>query len=551
MTTWYGLATNDTLTVRVGSAGAIETNTNVNAYDNVWVQRTSGTAENLYAVAWNGQYFVAVGANGTILRSADGVTWQAMTSGVGVDLNGVDTGGNVFIAVGAGGTILSSQTGASWTALASGTTETLWGVTIGNAMYTAVGDNNTIVSGNVVSTSLTVDLLESTLVGNTMVGNGVYQHAGSEDFWMDEMPTRTLDLADAYVHAFVKESVGVGNGIVQDKNGTDPQTGTSDAISNLDAVLTESLGLMADDSMIMTGAATGVPDFAYLYETVLAFQAGQPDAALLNAVDTDTVALHARLFDSFEKLMETLTVHAGLLEYVAILVSENVTVHSAAAVIQEFLQAVQEAVGVNEVLSASGAMGVTITDTTAGSDAVGSNLIADLLLKDQLFTGVTLQLPDATYTGWVINTQAGAPTEYAGFDFNSLCEFDDQYFGAKSDGVYLLEGNDDAGTAIGARIALGQEDFGSSYEKRIERGYMGVRNDGTLVLKVTTRESDGNLHERWYQMDQTGDTIRTERVKLPKGLKATYWQFELANAQGADFELDVLELVPVILTRRV
>ncbi|MDQ8196456.1 PKD domain-containing protein, partial [Coraliomargarita sp. SDUM461004] len=42
---------------------------------NTWLDRSSGTALNLLGIAANETHVVAVGANGTILRSVDGATW--------------------------------------------------------------------------------------------------------------------------------------------------------------------------------------------------------------------------------------------------------------------------------------------------------------------------------------------------------------------------------------------------------------------------------------------------------------------------------------------
>ena len=51
--------------------------------------------------------FVAVGEDGTILTSPDGVSWTRRTSGTSNRLEGVAYGNGLFVAVG-GGTILTS-----------------------------------------------------------------------------------------------------------------------------------------------------------------------------------------------------------------------------------------------------------------------------------------------------------------------------------------------------------------------------------------------------------------------------------------------------------
>jgi hypothetical protein len=80
----------------------------------------------------------AVGAGGTILKTADGgATWTAQTSGVSGDLSAVACADATHaIAVGAGGTILvTTDGGATWTAQTSGATRDLLGTGYGDATH--------------------------------------------------------------------------------------------------------------------------------------------------------------------------------------------------------------------------------------------------------------------------------------------------------------------------------------------------------------------------------------------------------------------------------
>jgi hypothetical protein len=93
-----------------------------------WTQRTSGTGNELEGVAYRNGLFVAVGQDGTILTSPDGVNWTAQTSGTSNWLYEVAYGNNTFVAVGRNGTILTSPDGVNWTAQTSGTatSSTAW-----------------------------------------------------------------------------------------------------------------------------------------------------------------------------------------------------------------------------------------------------------------------------------------------------------------------------------------------------------------------------------------------------------------------------------------
>jgi serine/threonine protein kinase len=72
-----------------------------------WTAQTSGTSQDLYAVAWGNSQFVATGENGAILTSPDGHTWTKQNSGTSQNLLGVVWGNSQFVAAGTGGIILT------------------------------------------------------------------------------------------------------------------------------------------------------------------------------------------------------------------------------------------------------------------------------------------------------------------------------------------------------------------------------------------------------------------------------------------------------------
>ncbi|NLV17789.1 MAG: hypothetical protein GXY50_11390 [Syntrophomonadaceae bacterium] len=105
-----------------------------------WEYRTLGTTKTLKDVAWNGSnLYVAVGVEGTIQTSANGVNWTSQTSGTTNDLNKVDYLNNQFVAVGKGGTIVTSTNGIDWTLRTSGTAQELKGIAYGDGKYVIVG----------------------------------------------------------------------------------------------------------------------------------------------------------------------------------------------------------------------------------------------------------------------------------------------------------------------------------------------------------------------------------------------------------------------------
>jgi photosystem II stability/assembly factor-like uncharacterized protein len=80
-----------------------------------WQIRNTPIRENLSAVIFGNGLFVAVGDNGTIITSPDGVSWTERSSGVNNNLQGLTYGNGLFIAVGENGTIAISPDGMRWT----------------------------------------------------------------------------------------------------------------------------------------------------------------------------------------------------------------------------------------------------------------------------------------------------------------------------------------------------------------------------------------------------------------------------------------------------
>lgn len=60
------------LYITVSNSGVINTGTSAL----VWTSRTSGTTQNLYSVVWNGTKLIAVGGNGVMITSTDGINWS-------------------------------------------------------------------------------------------------------------------------------------------------------------------------------------------------------------------------------------------------------------------------------------------------------------------------------------------------------------------------------------------------------------------------------------------------------------------------------------------
>jgi hypothetical protein len=180
--------------------------------------------------------------------------------------------------------------------------------------------------------------------------------------------------------------------------------------------------------------------------------------------------------------------------------------------------------------------------------------------SENIVGSVTLQIPllvlqatgnlpaGANSTTVVMHTESMALTTYSNYAFNSFAQFGGVYLGANANGIFALTGATDNGAIIAAAATLGITDFGSSHQKRVDRCYVGYRTTGDLVLRVTNDEST----VRDYALRATGNAgLHGNHVRIGKGVAARYWQFEILNTNGADFELDIMELKPTMLKRRI
>jgi hypothetical protein len=120
-----------------------------------WTQASvpAGFASNLSAAIYTGIQFLALGADGTVLTSADSNTWASANSipgGAGMNgiALGVSSGALVYVAVGAAGKIFTSATLDTWTPAASPTQNELFSVSyiIATGTFVATGASGTLLT---------------------------------------------------------------------------------------------------------------------------------------------------------------------------------------------------------------------------------------------------------------------------------------------------------------------------------------------------------------------------------------------------------------------
>lgn len=187
-----------------------------------------------------------------------------------------------------------------------------------------------------------------------------------------------------------------------------------------------------------------------------------------------------------------------------------------------------------------------LAETVGLNAAAGVGSVSVMSLADLITAAVSLRAGDEEYVGWVINPNLAASTAAEGLNFLSMARHKAQYYGLKADGLYRLGGDTDAGANINAFVSLAQSDFGTPKQKRIPYAYIGAASDGRMLLRVLV-----NGQSYTYGTKNPSRDMAEQRVDVGKGLRGNYWQFELLNQNGEDFEIDKVKFLPVVLERRI
>jgi hypothetical protein len=149
---------------------------------------------------------------------------------------------------------------------------------------------------------------------------------------------------------------------------------------------------------------------------------------------------------------------------------------------------------------------------------------------------------DASGQTWSLNTRTKALARFESYAFTGFGVVDGRYHGCAANGLYLLEGGDDAGTPIAARARGGLMRFGGPQLSRLKAAYITARSGAGLQLAIETGEGVR------YDYAMTAREMRTMRIHMGKGMRATHFLYDIT---GSELDLDSLEFVPIVVQRRV
>lgn len=236
------------------------------------------------------------------------------------------------------------------------------------------------------------------------------------------------------------------------------------------------------------------------------------------------------------QIMETLAFHQPVYPeaYVTVTVSESVTCSTSVTVDAVLTAEAMEELTVQDTTT----LFATLLETVAENIGLGQR-VSELLFR--ISTGAGVDDGQA----WVVNMASNASTRYDAYGFNSFFALGGKQYGVRRDGVYLLEGDDDAGQPIVAGVALGKHDFGTQALKHLEAVYAGVTSTGKLALRV-----DDGKKSYTYLARASGEALEAQRFDTGRGLRSNYFAFDLVG-EGQAFELDNITFRVVATQRRI
>ena len=250
-----------------------------------------------------------------------------------------------------------------------------------------------------------------------------------------------------------------------------------------------------------------------------------------------------------ESLSTSMTMTGALAQTAIYPTAPSDTVQSAIDIVDALIydKTASDSMTMTETWSGVSIIVATVSSSVTLSETITPQGILLNSVADSVTFRFTLPDSDDLYEGWVVNSTTLAPSRYEGFGFNSFAKIGNVYLGAKSDGVFELDGETDDGTDIDAAIMTGKMDFDSMQLKAMYNAVLGIAADGDMYLRVVHEDNPSYT----YKVNIRDDAMRNARVDIGRGMALRYWQVEVYNANGADFNLESMKLYPVVLNRRI
>jgi hypothetical protein len=145
-----------------------------------------------------------------------------------------------------------------------------------------------------------------------------------------------------------------------------------------------------------------------------------------------------------------------------------------------------------------------------------------------------------------LNLKRVALSQYGEFNFNSMAVMNGVPIGASSDGIFsLFDAEKDNGTYIASIIETVLSNFGVISKKKPRRLYVSLEASGALLIKL--KVDDGDYKNYSFNPKVLGQKEHRTPLSVTSFQKGDYWMVRIENVDGADFSIDDLSGLFIIL----
>jgi hypothetical protein len=322
-------------------------------------------------------------------------------------------------------------------------------------------------------------------------------------------------------------------------------TGAPTALTIRLATLSEALGLSETVTPIMEAVLNEAFDIADVPTYQFSVLASLVDSVVLSGAATNTMIAIAQVSETLALLSVAVSIQQGQIDETMDL----------AQTIEARLTAMEQIVSAAVFTDAATGLAIATVEVSEEFDLAAAPTGLTTLtaaINDGLRFSIGFVFDDTPVIALSMNAATRGLSSYSQFPFNSMTEFNGQYYGAADGGLYRLDGDTDAGDEIIWRIRTGMSNLGTGRNKAMDAAYLGFTATGRVALKcIVVEPSTGEKIVHWYELTETAAvTPRGRRLLVGRGLRSVYWGFELTNVTAGDIELDVIELHPIVLEGR-
>ena len=202
-----------------------------------------------------------------------------------------------------------------------------------------------------------------------------------------------------------------------------------------------------------------------------------------------------------------------------------------------------DTIEVGTVIDVLIAIDAALADFLALSDTTSVALIIDALVSAGVQFTDNASLAQRYVLQYATDVISGAVTRFQGFDFSGFVYTGERTYGWKKDGLFLVDGSEDAGQPISALVEFAATDLGDTNRKTLDAIYFGVDTDGQMYVRLT----DDYGYENQYQVVSRNNDYRAVPAR---GLASRFWRAQLQVVDASMVELNHIEWVSGTSGRR-